>query len=315
MRFFVFGTGGMGGFFGGKLLQAGHHVRFLARGPHLQAMKKGGLKIHSSAGTWTTPPDTALESTKESEPVDVVLFCVKAYDTEAAAKQLDPVLSPHTIILSLQNGVENEEIIRRHIPRGRVYGGIAYISSRITAPGEITETGGLQRIVFGPMHGPIDRQAKDVHEAFAKSDIRAELRQEIVGELWKKFVFISSMGSMTAVTRLNQGEILASRPTLDVVFRAMHEATAVGKAHGVTIEAIDPARVIEGLKRFDSGTRSSMYFDLINEKPMEVEALNGTIVRLGTSYGIDTPIHRTLYSALLPYHLKHLQKRDESEKP
>ncbi len=312
MKFLVLGTGGVGGFFGGVLWKSGHEVCFLARGSHLSALKKQGLKINSTSGNWTVPSEQIIKDTKDIDPPDVVLFCVKSYDTEEAAKQLDEALNPHTVILSLQNGIDNEEIIRRIVSRGRIFGGIAYVSSRITAPGEITETGGLQRLVFGPMHGPIDLQAKDVHEAFAHAKIKAELRQDIVGELWKKFIFISSMGSMTALTRLTHGEILASSPTLQLVFEAMQEASAVAKAHGVILDPIDPQRVIEGLRRFDSGTRSSLYFDLINEKPLEIEALNGTIVRLAEKYGINVPVHRTLYAGLLPYHRKHVQNRDES---
>lgn len=307
MRFLIAGTGGVGGYFGGKLARGGHDVWFLARGNHLEAMRKSGLRIRSSAGEWTVPPGSATDDPSKAGAVDVVLFCVKSYDTEAAARQLGSALTVNSVLLSLQNGIDNEDKLQKLLPRATVYGGAAYISARITAPGEITETGGLQRIVMGPLKGPIDRQATEIHNAVLKADIRAELRQDIRTELWRKFIFITSMGSMTAVTRMNHGEMLASKDTMDLVFTAMEEAEDIALAKGIAVETLNRQKVLEGLQRFDRGTRSSMYYDLVNGKPLELEGLNGTVVRLGKELGIPTPVHEMIYSSLLPHHRRNSQ--------
>jgi 2-dehydropantoate 2-reductase len=239
---------------------------------------------------------------------DVVLFCVKSYDTESAARKLAPIMREGSLIIPLQNGVDNEDKIRKTVARADVYGGVAYISSRITAPGEITEVGGFQRIVFGPEETLTNHNANYVHEAFLRAGIKSQLQDDITKELWRKLVFISSMGSLTALSRLTHGEILANQRTVALMFDAMREVQAVASKVGVELEPVDEPRVLEGLKRFSDDTRSSMYFDLAAGKPMEIEALNGTVVRLGEQLGVPTPIHRVIYSVLLPYHLKHTQQ-------
>lgn len=308
MRFVIMGSGGIGGFFGARLANAGEDVWFAARGNHLEAMKKYGLRVNSTAGNFTVPPDNMTDDLASIGAADVVLFCVKSYDTESAARQLVPILREGSLIIPLQNGVDNEDKIRNVVSRGDVYGGVAYISSRITAPGEITEVGGFQRIVFGPQGPAINSNADNVHEAFLRAGIKSQLQGDITKELWRKLIFIASMGSLTALSRLTHGEILANRRLVSLMFDAMREVQSVAWKLGVEVEPVDEPRVLEGLKRFSDDTRSSMYFDLAAGKPMEIEALNGTVVRLGEQFGVPTPIHRVMYSVLLPYHLKHSQQ-------
>lgn len=309
MNFLVFGTGGVGGYFGGMLARAGEDVWFVARGKHLEAMLRSGFRLKATKSYFTVPTGKMSEDPADGGEADVVLFCVKSFDTEEAAKRLDAVLTDRSVVICLQNGIDNEEKIQNIIRRGAVFGGAAYVSARITAPGEVTETGGLQRIVFGPMNGSADSRAEEILNIFVKAGINASVNPNIEQELWRKFAFITSMGSMTALSRLTQGEIAASSVTLEIVFAAMREAEAVGRAMGADIQAHEPEKVIEGLKRFDPSTRSSLYYDLVGEKPMEIEALNGTVVRLGEKLGVPTPVQQTIYAALLPHHLKHLQQR------
>jgi len=308
VKFLILGTGGVGGFFGGELARAGQDVWFIARGKHLEAMKASGLKLRTTHGNFTIPAGKMSEDPADAGHVDVVLFCVKSFDTEKAAQRLAPILDKRSVVICLQNGIDNEEKIQRMITNGTVFGGAAYISARITAPGEVTETGGLQRIVFGPMTRKDDNLAKNLLDMFAQAKINASFNTNIEQELWRKFTFITSMGSMTALSRLTQGEILESAETMGTVFAAMKEVESVGRAKGVSIQPLEPEKVIEGIRRFDPNTRSSLYYDLVNEKPMEIEALNGTVVRLGKELGVPTPIHQTIYAALLPHHLKHLQR-------
>jgi 2-dehydropantoate 2-reductase len=307
MKILIHGTGGVGGFFGAKLLNAGEDVWFLARGKHLEVSKAKGIRVQSTQGNFAIPGNRVTGNIAEVGPVDVVLFCVKSYDTEQAAGQLKPVLKSGTVIIPLQNGIDNEEKIQRILPDSIVYGGVAYISTRITAPGEISETGGSQRISFGPMDGRIDDIAKSILAVFQRAGINVELKADIAVELWRKFIFITTMGAFTASSRLTQGEILAVPESIALVFDAMKEVEAVARAKGIGAEPLDREKVIAGLKRFDPNTRSSMYYDLMNGKPLEIEALNGTVVRLGSETGVPTPIHRSIYATLLPYHRKHLQ--------
>jgi 2-dehydropantoate 2-reductase len=227
----------------------------------------------------------------------------------SAARQLSDLLVDDSLVISLQNGVDNEDKIRHLIPHGVVYGGAAYISARITAPGEISEVAGFHRIVFGPMGSASSPRATDVYESLVNAGIKAQLQDDITKELWRKFIFIASMGALTAASRLTHGEIIHNPQMLSLTFDAMREIRTIALKLGIDIEPIDEAKVLEGLKRFSDDTRSSMYFDLVAGKPMELEALNGAVVRFGAQLGIPTPIHRVIYSMLLPYHLKHTQAR------
>jgi len=309
VRYVIMGTGGVGGYFGAKLATAGEDVWFVARGKHLDAMKKHGLKVTSTGGTFTIPPEKVTGDPASIGGADVVLLCVKAYDTEVAARQISPILNDDSIVLSLQNGVDNVEKIQLQLHRGLAYAGAAYISVRITAPGEITESGGFQRIAFGPGSGSVAPRARDIHASFLSAGIKCDLHDDMNKELWRKFIFIASMGALTALSRLTHGEILSSPRTLSLTFDAMREIQAIAWKLGVDVEPVDEIKVLEGLKRFDKDTRSSMYFDLVSGKPMEIEALNGTVVRFGEQLGIPTPIHRVIYASLLPHHLKHEQQR------
>ncbi|HCA80487.1 MAG TPA: 2-dehydropantoate 2-reductase [Bacteroidetes bacterium] len=305
MRFVVMGAGGIGGFFGGALARAGEDVWFVGRGKHFDAMQREGLRITSTAGNFTVPSSQIVQDPALIGPADVILFCVKSYDTESAARQLSPLLSERSLIISLQNGVDNVEKIAAILPHCSTYGGAAYISSRITAPGLISETGGFQRIVFGPMSGEAGTRAGETLNCLTRAGIKSQLSANIRKDLWQKLIFIASMGSLTALSRLTHGEIIGNPGTRALMFDAMREVQSVALKLGIDVDPVDESRVLEGLKRFRDDTRSSMYYDLIAEKPLEVEALNGTVVRLGERVGVPTPIHRVIYAILLSYHLRH----------
>ena len=309
MKFVIIGAGGVGGYFGGKLAVSGKEVWFVARGKHLAAMKANGLCVNSSEGQFTVPPGKMTDNPAEIGPVDVVLFCVKSYDTGSAAQQLAPILTERTIIISLQNGLDNEAQIQKIIPAGTVYGGAAYIYSTITAPGVITETGGPKKIVFGAMPGANEgtrETAKGILDSLIEAGIKAELTEDISSALWNKFILTTSVGGLTALTRLTLGEILTADETRARLTDAMREVEAIAKAKGMNIEAGYVDRAIRTLRRFGNGNHSSLYYDLIHEKPMELEALSGAVVKHGQALGIPTPIHKTICGALRPCHLKHL---------
>jgi 2-dehydropantoate 2-reductase len=288
MRYLIFGTGGVGGYFGARLSVAGVDVHFIARGKHLDAMKKNGLTVRSAKEQYHVPAEKMHGDVAEAGTADVVLFCVKAYDTESATQQLLPALRKDSVIISLQNGIDNEEKIQQLAPAATVYGGVAYIYSTITAPGVVTRNEGPAKIVFGPLDNRIDEKAKTILSTFQSAGVNADL------------------SGITALTRLTLGEILANTETCDLVRDAMRETEAVARANLITLEPNLVDSFFETMSRFTNDTRSSLYYDLVNGKPMEVEALAGTVVRLGRHMGVPTPIQAAIYASLLPYHRKHL---------
>ncbi len=306
MRFLVFGAGGIGGYFGAKLSNAGEDVWFIARGKHLEAMKLHGLRVNSAHEKLTVPPQKISDSIADAGKVDVVLFCVKSYDTEGAARQLAPALDEGSIVISLQNGIDNEAKIQQHISKGTVYGGVAYIYSTITAPGEITRFEGPTKIVFGPLNNKPNEQSKRIHESFMKADIHTDLSSNIEQELWKKFIFITGASGVTALTRLTLGELLANPETRELIKAAMEETNTIARKRHILLEPNLIDTFFDTLGKFKNDTRSSLYYDLANGKPMEVEALAGTVVRMGEQLGVPTPIQKTIYASLLLYHRKHV---------
>jgi 2-dehydropantoate 2-reductase len=324
MKFAVFGTGGIGGFFGGRLATGGEDVWFIARGQHLVAMQTRGLYVHSSEGDFVVPPGRMTDNPASVGQCDVVLFCVKSYDTEPAAKQLDPLLREDSVVISLQNGVDNEEKVRRIISRGTVYAGSANIYSTITAPGVVTEGGGPKKLVFGPFLqlqragqtpslpdriSPVQHeQGKKILNALLRTGIHAEFCSDMHTELWKKLIFIGAVGGLTTLTRLTLGELLAVQETSAMLAEAMREAHRIAIAQRANIEPAFVEDIFAKLRKHENKTRSSMYYDLVHKKPLEIEALSGTVVRSGVELGIPTPLHRFIYSCLLPYHLEHTQR-------
>ncbi len=310
MRIAIIGTGGVGGFFGAKLFASGHNVHFLARGGHLAAMQRAGLLVHSPDGDTHVPADRINGDLSSVEDADVILFCVKSYDTVDAARCMAPALSRETLVIPLQNGVESEQTLQRLIPTGIVYSGVAYVYSTVTAPGVITEIGRPRKIQFGPLSGGTTSvRAAAVAQALSRAGFDAEFSTDIRPALWKKFIFIAAVGGLTAVTRLTLGEILAVPRTAALLAAAMRETEAVARASGVLLETDHVDMVFERLAGFANETRSSLYHDLTHEKPLEIEALSGAVVRYGTQLGIATPTHDFLYASLLPYHVKHLRLR------
>jgi 2-dehydropantoate 2-reductase len=186
--------------------------------------------------------------------------------------------------------------------RGTVYGGVAYIYATITAPGEIREAGGPKKIVFGPMDGAPEPRGDAILTTLRAAGITATLSGDIRTDLWKKFIFISAVGGMTALTRLTLGEILTVEETCSMLRGAMDEAVAVARAAGIALDDALVPGMFDTLRQFDNRSRSSMYHDLAHGRPLEIETLSGTLCRLGREYRVPTPVHGMLYAGLLPHH-------------
>ncbi len=310
LRFAVVGAGGVGGFFGAQLYHGGASVKFLARGAHLEAVKANGLTVLSRGTVINVPGDCFFDSPSGIGPVDVVFFCVKSYDTEESARAIAPLVHDGTIIISLQNGVDNEEVIARAIQRGTVFGGLAYIFATITAPGEITEWGGPKKIVFGPLHKQphLVQKGEAILETVTSCGVDAELAEDVTAAIWSKFTLIAAVGGLTALTRLTLGQILENPESHTLLRSAMEETFAVAKAIGVGVPSSLIDDTFARLAMFENNSRSSLYVDLVNERRLEIDALSGTVMRLGKQHQVSTPIHSMIYAALIPYHRMALRR-------
>lgn len=301
MRVGVIGAGGTGGYYGGVLARAGHEVAFLARGAHLEAIRTHGLAVKSRlAGDFTVRP-RATADPGEIGPVDLVLFCVKAYDTDAAAERMRQLVGPETAILSVQNGIDNEDRIVRVVGPSHVLGGVAHVSSVIEAPGVIAQTAGAGRIIFGELDGPPSPRTQQLLEVFQGAGITAEVRPDMRVALWEKFIMICGVSGVTSLTRLPIGPILADPETRALFRGTMAEVEAVARAEGIAVPAGHADRTIAFMQGVEPHMRGSMYYDLAAGRRMELETLNGTVVRLGRARGVPTPLNFAIYAALKPY--------------
>lgn len=303
MKIAVVGAGGIGGYYGALLHQNGQEVVFLARGAHLEAIQRRGLRVESVLAEPAVLPIPARSAAADVGPVDLVLFTVKSYDTEVAASGLRPLLGADTAVLTLQNGVDNVELLAAAVGRGHVLGGLCQIFCHIAAPGVVRHTGGPRRVVLGELDGRVTDRAEAVHAAFAATGVPADLSRHILVDMWVKYVMINAQGGMTALTRLPIGAIRAVPRTFEMYLRVAEEVAAVGRAHGVPL----PDGVREQVRAFamalEPGGLSSLHNDLTSGRRTELETLLGTVVRLGERYSVPTPTCGAIYAALLPYDL------------
>lgn len=301
MRIAVMGTGGTGGYFGGLLARAGEEVTFIARGAHLEAIRKNGLAIKSVLAGDFSFAATATDNPEDIGPVDFVLFCVKAYHNAVSAELIRPLIGPQTIVLSVQNGIDNEQQIGKVIGPEHIVGCIAYVSSTIESPGVIAQTAGPGKIIFGEMAGGTSQRTEALKDTLQRAGITAELHPDIQTALWQKFMAICGVNGVTALTRLPMGEIMACEETRNLLKGTMEEVEAVARPSGATLPAGCVQQSIDFFGSLEASMRGSMYYDLAAGRRLELEVLNGTVVRLGDEHGIPTPINFAIYAALKPY--------------
>lgn len=301
MKIAVMGAGGTGGYFGGLLARAGEDVTFIARGPHLDALRARGLRVKSRLAGDFTVKAQATDDPRGLGPADLILFCVKSYGTDGAVETIRPLVGPQTMILSVQNGVDNEERIARVVGRKPVLGAVAHVSSIIESPGVIAQTAGPGRIIFGELNGGVSERAERLLETLRRAGIAVDVHPNIRVALWEKFIFICGVSGMTALTRLPIGPILATPETCDMLLRTMVEVEAVARAEGVGVGPGSAGQALAFARGFEPTARGSMYYDLGAGRRLELETLNGTVVRLGHGHEIPTPLNFAIYAALKPY--------------
>jgi len=296
----VMGTGGIGGYYGALLARAGHEVFCVARGEHLRAIQEGGLRVESAVGEFTVRPRASADPAAIG-PVDLILFGVKTYDTDEAARAMKPMVGDRTSILTLQNGVDSADQIAAAVGPGRVLPGAAFIFSNIAAPGLIRQTAGPRKIVFGELDGARSARAEAILAACRAAEIHAELTDRVLTVLWEKWAYICAQGGVTAVTRLPLGDIRTCPETWALYRGVIEEIVAVAAARRVPLSPGVVEAILEQAAKLEPHARSSLYNDLAAGRRLEVEALNGTVARLGREAGVPTPLNQALYAALKPH--------------
>lgn len=300
MNITVMGAGAVGGYFGGLLAKAGNKVTFVARGPHLEAIRKYGLKVKSDRGSFTVPV-AATDNPLAVGPSKLILFTVKTYDTELALASVKSMLNDDTIVLTLQNGTESYRTLVNVLGADRVLAGAAYIESRIKGPGVVQQTGSVVRIVFGQVNGERAPVSRAINKTFVEAGIDCELSSNVLGELWTKFIFIAAVAGLTSACRARLGTLLNNAEYKELLMTAMNEIEAVGLNQGVSLDADVVERTMKYVEGAVKNITASMHTDLESGRRLELEALNGAVVRMGREGRIDTPVNSLLYLMLKPH--------------
>lgn len=301
MKIAILGSGAVGGYYGARLARSGHDVVLIARGAHLAAIREHGLQIRSPALGDFAARTRAEDDSAKVGPVDLVLVSVKTYDNPTALPLLRPMLGPHTTVLTVQNGVDSAGEVAAVAGEDRTLGGTTYIATALEAPGLIVQTGDHRRIVFGEVFGVLPRVTERVtriHEAFAAADIQSYPVGDGRVPIWEKFVFLASLAGFTGAARLPIGPVWSDPFTKARFLAGCREIEAVARAEGVPVAPDVVDRIIPYIDAIPGSMRSSLLIDLQQGKRIEVEALQGTVVRRGASVGVPTPIMATLYSVL-----------------
>jgi 2-dehydropantoate 2-reductase len=299
MKIAMMGSGGVGGFFGGRMAKAGYDVTFIARGSHLKAMREGGLAIENEAqGNIHVPEVKVAERPEEVGPVDLVILSVKLWDTEAAAHAIKPMVGPNTGVLSLQNGVIKDDILRRVFPEKNVMGGVGYVATYISRPGVIHQTGTMQRIVLGEYDGSASPRAKFLHEALVKAGVNAELSSDVRRAIWEKYSFLVGLSGSTTTTRKPLGVVRENPRSRAFLLKLMQETVAVGRAKGVALPADYAEQRLAFADTLPHDMTSSMHHDLERGNRLEVEWLSGGVVTMGAEAGVATPANSAVWEIL-----------------
>jgi len=301
MRIAVIGAGGVGGAFGAALAKAGADVTFVARGKHLDAMLTRGLVVEGGRGETRVVPTKATDDPASIGQVDIVLFCVKLWDVESAGAQIKPLIGPETGVIPLQNGIDAAGRLIPILGRGAVMGGVAQISASITAPGVITQVGTFMRMIFGELDGKLSRRGEEFFALCQKAGFDATLSDQILTELWMKFIPLAANASFTAVTRLPIGK-LRDDPDIRALFiAAFKEVIEIGRANGIALPADALEKIIAFTDHVPAAMKASMALDLDRGNRLELPWLGGKVVELGKQLNVPTPVHGMIYALLKPY--------------
>ncbi len=301
MRIAIMGAGAVGGYFGGLLARAGHSVTFVARGAHLAAMRERGLMLETPNGRLLVDNARFVEQPPEVGPCDVVLFAVKAYDIEAAAAPLKPLVDAGACVVSVLNGVDHQDRIAAVLGAGSVLGGLAMVSGVMVEPGLIRYKSAMSGLRFGEADGSMSGRAMAFRDACVGAGFTADLLPDIRTSQWAKFVGLASNAALTSLFRLPAGHIYHDADIIALATRAFEEVAAVARAEGVELPADIVRRTLALHQSFPKTMYASMYHDLAKGRPLELDSFSGHVVRRGRALGVATPVHEMAWLALKPY--------------
>jgi 2-dehydropantoate 2-reductase len=297
----VLGTGATGGYFGGRLAEAGEDVRFIARGAHLAALREHGLTVTSVAGDFRLDPVRVTDTPADVGPVDVVLLGVKAWQVPEAAASLRPLVGERTFVVPLQNGIDAPHQLAAVLGAGRVLGGFCSILASLDGPGRIRHMGVTPYVAFGELDGSTSARAEALRDAFARArGVTVEVPADIRAAMWNKFLFITALSGVGAVTRAPVGVIRSQPESRGLLRQALDEIYAVAVRAGIALPADAVERTLAFIDGLPPDGTASMQRDVLAGRPSELEAQVGAVVRLGERLGVGVPVHRTIYAALLP---------------
>jgi 2-dehydropantoate 2-reductase len=301
MRIAVVGAGGVGGGFGAALATAGADVIFIARGAHLAAMKSQGLKVQGGRGETHLVPTRATDDPAGIGKVDIVLFCVKLWDVESAGEHIRPLIGPDTAVIPLQNGIDAAERLIPILGSNAVMGGVAQISASIVGPGLIQQVGTFMRMIFGEFDGKRHKRGEDFLALCLKAGFDATLSEQILTELWMKFILLATNAGITAATRQPIGKLRDDDDIRPIMIAAFREVFDVGRAKGVVLPADAVEKILDFIGHAPPTMKASMALDLERGNRLELPWLGGKVVELGRQLGVPTPTHSMMYAMLKPY--------------
>lgn len=300
MKILIYGIGGAGGYFGAKLAKAGYEVTMIARGKHLEAIRKNGLEVESINGNFRVFPKLATDNFEEVSTPDLVILGVKSWQIAETATLLKAIITEKTMVLPLQNGADNVEKLLRILPQKNVLAGLCKIVSFIESPGKIKHASFEPLITFGEINNSITPRIKKVQEIFNNSEITNNIPEDIQLEIWKKFLFIVTISGIGGLTRVPIGKIVESDYLFDLMQKTALEILTVANAKNVALTPEHIEEVFEIIRQQPPGTTASAQRDIMAGKPSELENFNGYIVNEGTRLGVPTPVNRLIYECLLP---------------
>lgn len=304
MRIAVFGAGGVGGYFGGRLAQAGEEVVFIARGEHLRAMLSGGLRVDSIKGDFLIQPVTATSDPGEIGPVDIIILAVKTWQVPEAAVSMLPLIGPGTGVVFLGNGVDAPAQLAPVIGAEHVLGGRSQISTFIAGPGFIRHVGIEPRVAFGELDGRASERVERLRQAFERAGVLVDVPADIQASMWEKFIFIASISGVGAVARAPGGIVRSTPETRQILLAAIQEVAQVGRARRINLPEDIVQRTMSFIDGMAPGVIPSMQRDITEGRPSELAAQSGAVVRMGLESGVPTPVHSFIYASLLPQELK-----------
>ncbi|MCJ7775219.1 MAG: 2-dehydropantoate 2-reductase [Desulfobulbaceae bacterium] len=304
MRIAVFGAGGAGGYFGGRLAQAGEEVVFIARGEHLQALRTHGLRVDSVKGDFVLQSVQVTDDPGQVGVVDVVLLGVKAWQVPEVVQVMGPLIGPDTFVVPLQNGVEAAAQLAAVLGAQHVLGGLAKIISFKVGPGHIRHAGAEPYVAFGELDNRLSERAERLRQAFRRAGVTVDIPPDIQAALWEKFLFIVPWGGVGAVTRAPIGVLRTVPEARQMLEQAMHEILTVALARNIALPENVIGKTMAFVDRLPPDGTASLQRDLVEGKPSELASWNGAVVRLGQEVGVATPLHAFIYHSLLPLELR-----------